>query len=196
MMTGERGSNKRTCQSRWLHYMHKGQTPNHRTDLVWPQARPSRNHWPLWRHQRKCRFEKVKVGPFFSPLFSPYKSYFVITFVNGNIKYGVVGEVGCLIMTQKVGFALKYSEQIYWNTMKADTKSSPRKQIHRNTSTVDTLSGNALTCLMMKPVQSAHCGAMHKASKLRDLEDEHLDHPSNYKCCNKQIHFITNNAEA
>ena len=50
---------KRTCQSRWVHYMHKGQTPNHRTDLVWPQARPSRNHWPSWRHQR--RFEKVKV---------------------------------------------------------------------------------------------------------------------------------------
>ena len=75
--------------------------------------------------------------------------------------------------------------------MKADTKSSPRKRIHRNTSTVDTLSGNALTCLMMKPVQSAQ----HRASKLRDLEDEHLDHPSNYKCCNKQIHFITNNAE-
>ena len=42
--------------------------------------------------------------------------------------------------------------------MKADTKSSPGKQIHCNscnTSTVDTLSGNALTCLMMKPVQSA-----------------------------------------
>ena len=59
MMFSERRSNKRTCQSRWVHYMHKGQTPNHRTDLVWPQARPSRNHWPSWRHQR--RFEKVKV---------------------------------------------------------------------------------------------------------------------------------------
>ena len=74
--------------------------------------------------------------------------------------------------------------------MKADTKSSPRKQIHCNTSTVDTLSGNALTCLMMKPVQRAHC-ALHRAARLRDLEDEHLDHPSNYKCCNKQIYFIT-----
>ena len=105
MMFSERRSNKRTCQSRWVHYMHKGQTPNHRTDLVWPQARPSRNHWPSWRHQRERRFEKVRVGSFSAHYFLRIKvsvSHFFLvkTFVDGNIKYGVVGEVDCLIMTQ------------------------------------------------------------------------------------------------
>ena len=82
------------------------------------------------------------------------------------------------------GLLLKYSEQMQWNTMKADTKSSPHKQIHCNTSTVDTLSGNALTCLMMKPVQRTQC---LKAARFKRWTGDHPSHQTINVATNKYI---------